>query len=78
MEDDSTEPGSSKENYNKTDRKKETLAQSNLQTELEEINDEFASYACIGERTGLSHEYREREREKERERERERKRKLKL
>ena len=69
VEDYSTEPGSSKESCNKTDREKETLAQSNLQTELEEINDELASYACIGERTGLSHEYKERVRERERERE---------
>ena len=32
VEDYSTEPGSSKESCNKTDREKETLAQSNLQS----------------------------------------------
>ena len=68
VEDDSTEPGSSKESCNKNRSRKRNLAQSNLQTELEGINDELASYACTGERTGLSHEYRERERERERER----------
>ena len=44
----------------KRDHKKETQAQNKLRTELGEINDELASYACIRERTGLSDEYKKR------------------
>ena len=44
----------------KRDHKKETQAQNKLRTGLGEINDEFASYACIRERTGLSDEYKKR------------------
>ena len=58
--DDSMASGSSKESSNKRDQKKETPAQNKLRTELEEINDELASYACIRKRTGLSNEYKKR------------------
>ena len=60
VEDDSTAPGSGKQSGKKRDHEKETPAQKKLQTELGEINDEFASYACIRERTGLSDEYKNR------------------
>ena len=51
------EPGSSKEIDNEIDHEKETPAQNKLQTELREINDELASYACIRKIIGLSDEY---------------------
>ena len=57
---DSTAPGSSRESGNKRDHKKETLALNKLQTELGEIHDKLASYACTTERTGLSDEYKKR------------------
>ena len=57
---DSTAPGSSRESGNKRDHKKETPALNKFGTELGEIHDKLASYACITKRTGLSDEYKKR------------------